>query len=214
MILNVRPSSLLKGCVPLPPSKSYTIRAFMIAACGGRSMIIDPSDCDDALASIKVAQALGASVKRQGGGRWSIIAKEKKQKLTRVNVKESGTVLRFILPLLCLEGRKVEVAGDTPLLKPMSRVAGWISGLWGALYARAGIDYSQDVDPETGIIKPERVEEINQRFLILYDYIKDHFEELKAGTFRLPEYVLRKAGLPNEGAKEAVFLSVPYFLIL
>jgi 5-enolpyruvylshikimate-3-phosphate synthase len=65
MVLTVKPAVFLKGNVRLPASKSYSIRAFMIAACGGRSTIIDPSNCDDARVSAKVIASLGAQVRRE-----------------------------------------------------------------------------------------------------------------------------------------------------
>ena len=66
MILDVRPIAHLKGKLELPASKSYSIRAFMVAACGGISKIINPSDCDDALVALKIAKALGAQVQQEG----------------------------------------------------------------------------------------------------------------------------------------------------
>lgn len=102
MILKVKPASLLRGTVRLPASKSYSIRAFIIAACGGRSKIIHPSDCDDAL----VASSAGKIFKKK------ILPKV-------INVRESGTVLRFLLPLLALRvnrDQKVKVIGQGTLI--------------------------------------------------------------------------------------------------
>ena len=63
MILRVSPADSLKGGIILPASKSYSIRAFLIAACGGTSRINHPSDCDDALVAMNVAEALGCRLK-------------------------------------------------------------------------------------------------------------------------------------------------------
>ncbi len=49
MILSVKPAGSLKGSIHLPASKSYSIRALFIAACGGASQLKHVSDCDDAL---------------------------------------------------------------------------------------------------------------------------------------------------------------------
>ena len=118
MTLTVKPASILKGRVQLPSSKSYSIRAFMIAACGGRSTIIDPSYCDDALVSIRVARSLGAQIKqgtKSSMSRWNVTACKYPIRVSKINVKESGTVLRFLLPLLALYGKKVTVIGEGTL---------------------------------------------------------------------------------------------------
>jgi len=118
MTLTVKPASVLKGKVRLPSSKSYSIRCFMIAACGGRSTIIDPSNCDDAKVSMRVAQSLGAQVKQTKKSyisRCNVIACKNRPHISKINVKESGTVLRFLLPLLALHGKKVAVVGEGTL---------------------------------------------------------------------------------------------------
>ena len=118
MILTVKPAFFLKGKVHLPASKSYSIRAFMIAACGGSSTIINPSNCDDAKVSMRVIKSLGAQVKEVKRGtvsRWDIIAEKYEPRLSRISVKESGTVLRFLLPLLALRGKTAVVVGEGTL---------------------------------------------------------------------------------------------------
>jgi len=118
MILTVKPASVLKGNIRLPSSKSYSIRAFIIAACGGHSTIIDPSNCDDAKVSMHIARFLGAQVKqnkRSSIPRWSVTARKRSPQISKINVKESGTVLRFLLPLLALQGKKVIVIGEGTL---------------------------------------------------------------------------------------------------
>jgi len=99
MILKVSPAESFYGTVRLPASKSYSIRAFIIAACGGKSKILFPSDCDDAL----VASAVGQLFKKP------LLPKI-------INVRESGTVLRFLLPLLALRGEKCTVVGEGTLI--------------------------------------------------------------------------------------------------
>src|SRR3990167_2374248 len=115
MILTVKPPLFLKGCVDLPSSKSYTIRAFIIAACGGTSTIINPSDCDDAKVAVRVTKQLGARIIRSKENIWKVRAFNKSAKPSVLNVKESGTVLRFILPLLALRGKRVKVTGEGTL---------------------------------------------------------------------------------------------------
>jgi len=118
MILTVKPALEFSGTVQLPASKSYSIRAFLIAACGGRSTIINPSNCDDAVVAMRVAQQLGARIRQEKNSstsRWNITASEARPRLSTFNVKESGTVLRFLLPLLALRGKKVSINGEGTL---------------------------------------------------------------------------------------------------
>lgn len=118
MKLAVRPAHLIKGAVELPPSKSYSIRSIIIAACGGSSRIRHCSRCADAWAAVKAARRLGASVKFLGKNDIFIKADldlEKKLVL-KINVFESGTVLRFLLPLLALRNSSSEVRGSGTLI--------------------------------------------------------------------------------------------------
>ena len=118
MILTVKPSAFLKGCIRLPASKSYSIRAFIIAACGGESTIINPSNSEDCKVSIQAARSLGASIrmsKNPSGSIWEVTANGKRPCRSKINVKESGTVLRFLLPLVSLQGKNIAVSGEGTL---------------------------------------------------------------------------------------------------
>ncbi len=96
MILNVKPASSLKGKIQLPASKSYSIRALIIEAFG-QSQIKNASNCDDALMARQTAKAL-----------------TRKAKI--FSVGESGTTLRFLLPLLPFYVKKAIVKGKGTLI--------------------------------------------------------------------------------------------------
>lgn len=118
MDLIVKPSPEFKGSIWLPASKSYSIRAFMVAACGGSSVIVRPSNCNDALVAMRVARTLGARIKRTSHAsvdRWQVVAYPNKVPPFEINVRESGTVLRFLLPLIALRGKAVTVVGEGSL---------------------------------------------------------------------------------------------------
>ncbi|MDO8675985.1 MAG: 3-phosphoshikimate 1-carboxyvinyltransferase [Candidatus Omnitrophota bacterium] len=102
MILDVKPVRALQGVLDLPASKSYTIRAFFIAACGGSSSIIGPSGGDDAVVAQRVARVLSRG--RACPAR------------TVFDVGESGTTLRFLLPLLSFLGHPAVVKGKGTLV--------------------------------------------------------------------------------------------------
>ncbi len=104
MIFQVRPVTKLSGAVSLPASKSYSIRAFFVAACGGASRIIGASDCDDAKAAMRVVRALAAPAFCQ------------KKAMLNIDVGESGTSLRFLLPLLPHFTVKAKVSGRGTLV--------------------------------------------------------------------------------------------------
>lgn len=115
MILQVDSTPVLRGAVQLPASKSHSIRAFLIASCGGISHIRYPSDCDDAKVAMRVARALGAAVTRLKSGVWQIVAKAHPPRLSHVDARESGTVLRLFLPLVALHGSKAVIVGSGTL---------------------------------------------------------------------------------------------------
>lgn len=116
MILQVFPSQCLKGQIRLPASKSYSIRAFIISSCGGQSQILFSSDCDDALVAKNTAQALGAKIVSLKKDCFKISAHQSKLRLEKINVKESGTTLRFLLPLAALSGSKAKIIGEGTLI--------------------------------------------------------------------------------------------------
>lgn len=97
MILKIKPVQFLKGTITLPASKSYSIRASMIAACGGKFTIKNFSDCDDAKVASQTANDLikGSKI---------------------FHVGESGTTLRFLLPLLSLHTKSAVVKGRGTLV--------------------------------------------------------------------------------------------------
>lgn len=97
MQVAITPSSSLQGQLNLPASKSYSIRAFFVAACGGDSRLIAPSHCDDAVVARDVAQAMGAYIQKDEN-RFLVKVQKNAKLRSNIFVKESGTVLRFILP--------------------------------------------------------------------------------------------------------------------
>ena len=115
MELTVNPTRALKGAIQLPGSKSYTIRSFIVASCGGRSTILAPSNCEDALMAMKAAKKLGAHFSRTRGG-YTVTAAAGAKRISRIDVGESGTTLRFILPLAALGGGRVTIAGKGSLV--------------------------------------------------------------------------------------------------
>ncbi|MDE1920966.1 MAG: 3-phosphoshikimate 1-carboxyvinyltransferase [Candidatus Omnitrophica bacterium] len=101
MTFHCPPAHGLQGRIRIPASKSYTLRSLLIAARGGVSHIKDASDCDDALVALRTAKALRSS---------------SKAKTALFSVGESGTTLRFLLPLLALYTARAVVRGKGTLV--------------------------------------------------------------------------------------------------
>ncbi|MBF0619024.1 MAG: 3-phosphoshikimate 1-carboxyvinyltransferase [Candidatus Omnitrophica bacterium] len=118
MNLKIYPLEKIQGEVSLPASKSYSIRAFIIAACGGLSTIMFPSDCDDAKAAMMVAKAFGARVRKikDGYAIDALVRKNARFCASTIDVAESGTSLRFVLPLLPFYAQIATVVGKGTLV--------------------------------------------------------------------------------------------------
>ena len=106
MTLSIPPVLRLQGRIHLPASKSYTIRAFIIAARGGVSQIKHASDSEDALVASKIAKKLYSLRQRP-----HFFERE-----VSFSVGESGTTLRLLLPLLALHTHKARVQGKGTLV--------------------------------------------------------------------------------------------------
>jgi len=116
MNVKIRPSLYLKGTVIPPPSKSYTIRAFIIASLGSKSKIINPSNSIDCKTALENCKYLGAKIRRVARDTYLIEGvKEIKKQLRFLNVKESGTTLRFLISLVSLFPGKTVIRGEGTL---------------------------------------------------------------------------------------------------
>jgi len=120
MDLIVRPSKALNGVLSVPPSKSYTHRAIILASLAwGTSTVYNPLLSEDTLASIEACRKIGAEIG---------IDKEKNIKIKGVfgipktpadaiDVKNSGTTLRIMTPVCSLCDEKVVLTGDESIRK-------------------------------------------------------------------------------------------------
>ena len=123
--LKVEKTSYLSGVIKAPSSKSYTIRAVILAGLDGRLKVFNHLYSDDTLAAIKALEALGASIKKGNGfldirgfrGRPSL-------KKASINVGESGTLLRLVLPIAVLGKGRFLIRGEGTLLnRPNKAIA-------------------------------------------------------------------------------------------
>lgn len=117
----IKPSTI-SGCLPAPPSKSLMIRATAASLLSqNESVIQNPSFCNDALAGLKIAEALGAEVKKQ---KHSVtISRSKKPADSMLYCQESGLCMRLFTPIAALQDKMMTISGTGSLLtRPMDLI--------------------------------------------------------------------------------------------
>ncbi len=122
--------SEVTGTVSATPSKSLTQRAIAAALLAhGKTVINNPSFCNDSLAAMKMAEELGASV---SAGEDYIEVNGSSEALSEVflNCGESGLALRMFSPVAALLSRTCTLTGEGSLLKrPVSMITDALSQL-------------------------------------------------------------------------------------
>lgn len=126
-----------KGTVVAPPSKSMAHRNLICAALSEKSQLSSVAFSEDILATIDCLKELGASIEKRGdkvilGGLEPTAAKE-----AVLNCGESGSTLRFLLPLCLLCDREITLVGSTRLMqRPMT--------VYREIFEEKGISFYQD----------------------------------------------------------------------
>ncbi len=114
--------STLQGSIPIPGSKSHTIRAVAIASLAdGESTIRDPLVSGDTLSAVDCYQALGAAVDRSDHAVWRIkgTGKEIRPPDKVIDVGNSGTTLRCAISSAALASQSATIrfTGDAQIQK-------------------------------------------------------------------------------------------------
>ena len=118
----VKPVKTLKGEVEAPPSKSYTHRILVAALLSnGKTVIEKPLVSDDTLATLETIKAFGAYVE-QKDGYWEVEGQPFiKTPEKPINCRESGTTLRFMIPVAALaQGKTTFVMGPSLSRRPIT----------------------------------------------------------------------------------------------
>ena len=131
--------SLARGSIKAPPSKSMAHRLLICAALAeGESVIHGVSSCDDVLATIDCLSELGAKFEYEGdtvkvtGANLSVASPE-----NCLFCRESGSTLRFLVPICLLLGKNVMMTGSGTLMqRPL--------GVYLALAKEKGLTFLQD----------------------------------------------------------------------
>ncbi len=153
MRLEIRPGRLA-GDVVIPPSKSLSHRAIIAAAMAeGRSSVTNLKFSEDIKATTEAMESLGARF--QVGEDYEIIDGVDKLKRLKdeIQCRESGSTIRFMIPVALLAEGKVTFKGEGRLCKrPL--------GTFLDIFDEQGISYSKGEDelPLTvdGMLKPGR----------------------------------------------------------
>ncbi len=122
MNVTIRPGRL-SGRVLAPPSKSIAHRYLIAAALAeGESRIEGISSSEDILATMDCLCALGAEIKLSGNtATVRGFDPRTASPTSALNARESGSTLRFLIPLAWLSGRPVTFLGSERLLaRPLS----------------------------------------------------------------------------------------------
>ncbi len=118
MNLLIGPSPNLRGSVRVPPNKSHSFRALIMAALAeGKSRIIAPAVSNDWMRGIEALEMFGAEITPKAGGLWEVTgtAGELRTPDDVINCGNSGIVLRFFTALAaCCDGYTV-LTGDHSL---------------------------------------------------------------------------------------------------
>ena len=140
MTVYIRPGPPPSGVLAAPPSKSMAHRAVLCAALAdGESRLTGLAHSQDIDATLAAAAALGAQV--EAGESWARIAGAAplQAPAAPVDCCESGSTLRFLIPLAALTGRPVAFTGRGRLMqRPQS--------VYQELFASQGLRFEQEGD--------------------------------------------------------------------
>ena len=122
MNVKIKPGRAV-GIVKAPPSKSMAHRMLICAAmCEGVSRVSGISSCEDVLATIDCLSALGIKTE-QSGDTVTVYGKNPREvtPIDALRCRESGSTLRFMIPIAMLSGKTAVFYGAKSLMqRPMT----------------------------------------------------------------------------------------------
>lgn len=107
--------SKARGTVSAPPSKSMAHRALICGALTGSSKINNIEYSNDISATLDCLKALGASIEKNGDSVVLGGLDPLKSKGATLYCRESGSTLRFMIPLCMLSGSEITLTGSNRL---------------------------------------------------------------------------------------------------
>lgn len=131
------------GRVEAPPSKSVSHRYLICGALSGGSVIENVAFSEDIKATLNCLSALGAEYEIDGSTvKTGGISPDKAVKCTELFCNESGSTLRFLIPLCLLFGQKITLKGTERL---MSRSL----AVYKDMCLSQGIEFTEDKESVT-----------------------------------------------------------------
>ncbi|MGN0451943.1 MAG: 3-phosphoshikimate 1-carboxyvinyltransferase [Acutalibacteraceae bacterium] len=142
MVVNINKSKAY-GRVSAPPSKSMAHRYLICGALSPESEIKGVGFSEDIKATLSCLASLGANVEIKGdtvkiGG----IDIDKGIKSDKLFCNESGSTLRFLIPLCLLFGKEITLSGSERLMQRSLSV-------YADICAAAGLEFKQNADSVT-----------------------------------------------------------------
>ncbi|MHC4982616.1 MAG: 3-phosphoshikimate 1-carboxyvinyltransferase [Planctomycetota bacterium] len=137
MNLTVSKSSRLSGSVKMPPNKSHSFRALIMAALAeGTSRITAPMVSNDWMRGVGALEMFGAEIAPKANQLWEVIGTggELKTPEDVIDCGNSGIILRFFMALAaCCEGYTVLTGDDSlrhirlcqPLIEAVNSLGAW-----------------------------------------------------------------------------------------
>ena len=117
MRVTLQPGTL-RGTVAAPPSKSMAHRMLICAALAkGESRVHPLEMSEDILATADCLRALGAGIRQEGDGLSVRGCDPAAAGSAVLNCRESGSTLRFLLPLCLLSGNEMRLTGSGRLME-------------------------------------------------------------------------------------------------
>ena len=143
----------LGGRVRVPPSKSYTHRAVLMASLSrGEAAVHSPLISSDTLATIGACRAMGAELKESGPS-LKVSGTEPKPAKDVVNVENSGTTLRFMTSIFALptKGYTVLTGDESIRRRPMGDLLDALSKLGARAWSANGNGCAPIIVGEGGV---------------------------------------------------------------
>ncbi len=109
--------TLANGTVAAPPSKSAAHRALIAGALSDGCLVRGVSDSEDMAATLRCLAAMGAHVKKNQEGVYIGGLQPENIPACTLDCGESGSTLRFLIPLCLLCGRPVTLRGRGRLME-------------------------------------------------------------------------------------------------
>ena len=107
--------SRAQGTVKAPPAKSCIHRQIICAALsGGECIVNNVTESDDVLATVDCARSLGADVTVKDGAAY---IKHGDSAYDSLNCRQSGSTLRFFIPVCLMQNKKFTLYGSPRLLQ-------------------------------------------------------------------------------------------------